>query len=1163
MSEDMNSVQKMKRYWGTVGLGFLWCIAFPIGGAIAQDFVVLGHEGVWIRQGSTILSGDIGANQGSEGPFLNGEQEVTIGHDVVVQSGASQILGDTVRLKSGSQVQNVFFNTLLGPGQIHGTMTTPITLPLVSQMPPVPSVHPGSQDIDVPAQGGLVLQAGHYGRLKIRSGGILTLSGGLYHFKEWDIREAAQVLASAPVEIRVNGQIDTNRHSVIGPAPSAGTLTAADVIIIGTGINGTTGGIDDTPEAVKFGEGSTIRANVYAPHGLLRVKADSRATGAFIGKWVRMGNHSTIVLEGGFGLGQGGNASPVAQAGADQTVAVGTIVQLDGTDSTDINGDLLTYHWMLLSRPPGSTTNLSETTAVMPILAIDAPGSYTVQLIVNDGTVDSAPDTVTITTINSPPVAQAGPDQTVLVTQSVILDGNGSHDVDGDSLSFNWSFVNIPGGSTAVLSQPTSPSPSFQVDKPGTYQVQLIVNDGREDSAPSTVLINTQNSKPVAHPGPDQTVPVGAAVILDGSNSLDVDHDSLTFHWALIAMPTGSVAILSGTSTVQPTFIADLPGIYVAQLIVNDGMEDSDPSTVTIMTGNAPPVADAGQDQSVPVHSLVSLNGSGSHDPDGNALTFQWSLDSRPLGSSATILNPTFARPTLVPDVPGTYVTALMVSDGFASSTPDAVVITAQASAPLALPSLVITSPAAGSVVGASPITVTGFVGDPTGTVEVNGIPATVTDGVFLADGIPLQEGPNTLVVTAVDGVGHINTVNLTVIRSATPTYLTPIWGPVEWVKQANGEELFKANFSNCEPAAQYQLVVINGLAGGANRVIQGVVLLNGMEVIRAQDFTAAHNQIVQPILVQARNDLEFRLSGPIGSQVQAYIACTANCLGVTIDAPLANGTINQSTMMVKGTVMTSGSSPVGVIVNQQAGKVFGTAYAVDQVPVREGTGTLGPTTVVVEATNVCGQRASSTIQVHTTEIPSNQVQLRVSPDRNVAPSLVRLRLDADLEQPITQIQWDYQGDGTIDAQGPNLLEQTFNFTQPGLYFPKVVVTDEDSNTFEASSVVLVEDPVAMEVRLNAEWSGMMDVLAQGKIEQALEFIVKSKREIMRHDWNVLKNHLPELASIFSVPFAPDRWAGSTVVAQGAAPLTLGTVQFPLEVEFILDEDGQWRIRNY
>ncbi|MBA3612813.1 MAG: hypothetical protein H0W49_07830 [Nitrospirales bacterium] len=1124
---------------------------------------MLGNEGVWIRKGSTILSGDVGVNQTSIGPYLNGEQEMTIGHDVVVQNSNSQIIGNTVRLKSGSQIQNIVVNRLLGHGQILGTMTTPVRLPLVSEMPAVPPVHAGSQDIDVSAGGVLILQAGRYGRLKVRPGAIVTLSGGLYHFQEWDIREDAQVLANKAVEIRVKGQIDTRRHTVVGPAPGAGTLTAADVLLIGTGINGITGSLDDTPEAVKFGEGSKVRAKVYAPNGLLRVKAESKATGAFVGKWVRMGNHTTIALEGGFGLGQGGNTRAVAHAGPDQTVHVGMTVQLDGTDSTDVDGNLLTYRWTILSQPVGNTAALSDATAIMPTLAINTPGIYTLQLIVNDATVDSDPDTVTITTINSPPVARAGQDQTVFVSQSVLLNGNGSHDVDGDPLSFNWSFVSIPNGSRATLSNPTSSMPDFLVDLAGTYQVQLIVNDGQEDSTPDMVLINTQNSKPVAHTGQDQTVPVGSTVNLNGSGSHDVDGNSLTFQWSLIAKPTGSTATLSNSTSIQPTFSADLVGLYVAQLIVNDGMENSDPITVTITTGNRPPVADAGQDQNVPVFSLVTLNGNASNDSDGDDLSFQWSLESRPQGSTATLLNPTFAQPTFIPDIPGTYVVRVVVSDEKASSSPDTVVIVAHAAATPGLPAMLITSPSEGSVVGMSPITVTGFVNDPHASVTVNGIAARVRGGVFLADGIVLQEGSNTLIVRGVDGAGHTNSVNLGVTLSATPTNLTPIWGPVAWVKHATGEEIFKANFSNCEPAAHYQLVMINGTSGGANRVTQGTVLLNGTEVIGVQNFTAAHSQITQPIVVQARNNLEVRLTGPFGAQVQAYIACTANCLAVTIDAPLANATIKQPTMLVKGNVMSSGSSLVGVVVNQQAAKVFGSSYAVDQVPIREGTGTLGPTTVVVQATNACGQRASSTIQVHTTEVLTNQVQLRVSPDRNVAPSQVTLRVSIEIDQPVANIQWDYHGDGTIDLQGPDVFEHILTFTQPGLYLPKVRVTDTMGNIFEATAVVQVLNPVAFEVMLNAEWSGMMEALAQGEIEHALSFITLSKREVMRHDWTVLKDHLDELAAIFSLSLHLTDGQGTRVVVQGATPLAMGSVQFPLEVEFILDTDGQWRIRNF
>ena len=96
------------------------------------------------------------------------------------------------------------------------------------------------------------------------------------------------------------------------------------------------------------------------------------------------------------------------------------------------------------------------------------------------------------TAVKCPPVANAGPDQTVFVTQVVTLDGSASSDIDGDPLTYQWSFVSRPEGSTAALSSPTAVNPSFTADKAGTYTVQLIVNDGTFDSAPDTVNIVAQ-----------------------------------------------------------------------------------------------------------------------------------------------------------------------------------------------------------------------------------------------------------------------------------------------------------------------------------------------------------------------------------------------------------------------------------------------------------------------------------------------------------------------------------------------------------------------------------------------------------------------------------------------------------------------------------------------
>jgi hypothetical protein len=74
----------------------VWCGMLGATAAWAvTDFVVLGHEGIWVRQGSTVVSGDVGANVASVGPFLAGDQEVTIGKNVVVQDPTSRVLGDT------------------------------------------------------------------------------------------------------------------------------------------------------------------------------------------------------------------------------------------------------------------------------------------------------------------------------------------------------------------------------------------------------------------------------------------------------------------------------------------------------------------------------------------------------------------------------------------------------------------------------------------------------------------------------------------------------------------------------------------------------------------------------------------------------------------------------------------------------------------------------------------------------------------------------------------------------------------------------------------------------------------------------------------------------------------------------------------------------------
>ena len=93
---------------------------------------------------------------------------------------------------------------------------------------------------------------------------------------------------------------------------------------------------------------------------------------------------------------------------------------------------------------------------------------------------------------------------------------------------------------------------------------------------------------PVADAGTAQTVAVGATVTLDGSGSTNPGmNGTLTYAWTLQA-PFGSSAQLSFANTVHPTFKTDVVGQYVATLTVNNGTNNSAPSTVTISTTNSP-----------------------------------------------------------------------------------------------------------------------------------------------------------------------------------------------------------------------------------------------------------------------------------------------------------------------------------------------------------------------------------------------------------------------------------------------------------------------------------------------------------------------------------------------------------------------------------------------
>ncbi len=388
------------------------------------------------------------------------------------------------------------------------------------------------------------------------------------------------------------------------------------------------------------------------------------------GRWTSTEDTVTITAQ------HAANEAPTADAGEDQTAVVGDVVTLNGTRSIDPEGQTVTYSWTLTT-PSGSTATLDNPAAAAPTITVDLAGTYTAELVVNDGTQDSPADTVTIA-VTHRPVADAGADQTVTTGDLVTLDGTGSSDGDNDPLTYSWSLTSAPARSTVQLSDPLAAQPTFTADVAGQYTVTLQVTDGQWTSAPDTVTITVNeipNETPVADAGDDTVAAVDDTVTLDGTNSSDADSDPLTYDWNLTG-PPGSAAELDDFTAAEPTFTADVAGTYTAELVVNDGTQDSPADTVTITVTHRP-AADAGADQTVTTGDLVTLDGTGSTDADGDSLTYAWTLTT-PTGSSAALSDPLASQPTFTADVAGQYTVALQVTDGRWTSTGDTVTITAQ-----------------------------------------------------------------------------------------------------------------------------------------------------------------------------------------------------------------------------------------------------------------------------------------------------------------------------------------------------------------------------------------------------------------------------------------------------------------------------------------------------
>ena len=361
------------------------------------------------------------------------------------------------------------------------------------------------------------------------------------------------------------------------------------------------------------------------------------------------------------------NSPPIADPGGFQSVLEGETVILDGSGSTDRDDGIVTYEWEQTSGPKAEIADSGSESArfIAPDVAGDA-AELTFELTVTDkgGLSDSAQVTVLVSRNNSPPAADAGPDQEVSETHKVQLDGSGSSDVDNNIENYTWTQVGAD-TPTVQLSNPSDIKPHFMAPEvtgnPIVLKFQLTVTDA--DGAQNTDQVSTNvldvGDPPEANAGMDQRVYPGWWVTLDGSGtvatsgSMTSDNAIKNYQWHQVSGP--DVTIKDPGS---PKLKFTAPEIntesvqLIFQLNVTDmnGLTGTDRVKILVQKAVDPPTANAGEDQEIKENKRVVLDGTGSNDPDDGIDRYSW----RQIGggpdvelSDTNVINPEFTTPEI------------------------------------------------------------------------------------------------------------------------------------------------------------------------------------------------------------------------------------------------------------------------------------------------------------------------------------------------------------------------------------------------------------------------------------------------------------------------------------------------------------------------------------
>jgi large repetitive protein len=302
--------------------------------------------------------------------------------------------------------------------------------------------------------------------------------------------------------------------------------------------------------------------------------------------------------------------APVANAGADFQACANSPVKFDGSKSTAPGGIISSYLWDFGDGESGS--------GVSPVHIYTKPGQYKVSLTITGnikGNCDNNAQNEIKITINNAPSATFAVKDSVAENEEVRFDASGSLASSGSITDYLWDFGD------GTVSHGVNANHAFL--KYGNYNVVLKIqtDSGNEcNSAISTKSIYV-NGAPVAKAYAKKGAGVNEAILFDGSKSFDINGKISSYSWDFGDGESGS--------GINIYHIYRRGGKYRVILTVRDDTNTGNSSardTLEIAI-NASPVAKFSIPEKIFVSNKLTLDGTGSYDPDGTIISYEWYIN--------------------------------------------------------------------------------------------------------------------------------------------------------------------------------------------------------------------------------------------------------------------------------------------------------------------------------------------------------------------------------------------------------------------------------------------------------------------------------------------------------------------------------------------------------